>query len=97
MSDNLNFESFKQEALSDPKTREEYEALTPIWELRRKLIRLRTEKGVTQEELAKLMGTNKANISRLECGESAPYPTFKTISKYANALGYKVSIDFDRL
>jgi len=65
-----------------------------VFELRRKLIKLRTAKGVTQEQLARTMGTNKSNISRLESGENISYPTFQTISKYAAALGYKVDIEF---
>ncbi len=93
MSD-LSYESFKKEALKDPETKKEFEALEPVWDLRRKLIKLRSEKGFTQEQLAKLMGTNKSSISRLECGEKISFPTLSTISKYANALGYTIDIEF---
>jgi DNA-binding XRE family transcriptional regulator len=90
----LSYENFKKEALKDPSTKKEYEALAPIWDLRRKLIRLRTEKGMTQDQIAKKMGTNKSSISRLECGEKVNFPTLATISKYAHALGYNVSVEF---
>ncbi len=92
--DDLSFESFKDEALKNTAVKKEYDALGPVFELRRKLIKLRTAKGVTQEQLARTMGTNKSNISRLESGENISYPTFQTISKYAAALGYKVDIEF---
>jgi len=91
----LSFKSFKEEALQDPATKKEYDRLRPVWDLRRKLIRLRTEKGVTQAEIAKMMGTNKSSISRLECGEKVNFPTLGTIQKYAQALGYNVKVDFE--
>jgi DNA-binding XRE family transcriptional regulator len=91
----LSFESFKKEALQDPETKKEYERLAPVWDLRRKMIKLRLEKGMTQSEVAEKMGTNKSSISRLECGENISFPTLDTLSKYANALGYKVKVEFE--
>lgn len=88
-------QNFKEKALSNPDVKAGYDALEPVYELRRKLIELRTKKGVTQNELAKIMKTNKSNISRLECGEKVSYPTIATIDKYAKALGYKINIDFE--
>ena len=95
MAENLNFENFKKKALVKPGVKKEYDDLAPVFELRRKMIRMRMEKGMTQEELAKRMGTKRSNISRLEAGENVSFPTLKTISKYAAALGYKVNVEFD--
>jgi len=89
------FKNFKEKALSNPEVKAEYDSLEPVYELRRKLIEMRTQKGVTQNELAKKMKTKKSNISRLECGEKVSYPTIGTIDKYARALGYKITIDFE--
>ncbi|MCA1784717.1 MAG: helix-turn-helix domain-containing protein [Desulfotignum sp.] len=94
MTEDLSFESFKKEALKNPGIKKEYDVLEPVFELRRKLIRMRTEKGMTQEQLAKKMGTKRSNISRLEGGGDVSFPTLKTISKYAEALGYKVTVEF---
>jgi DNA-binding XRE family transcriptional regulator len=91
------FEDFKKEAMADPEFKKEYESLAPVWELRKKLIMLRIKEGKTQEQVAKLMGTQKSNISRLESGEKISFPTLSTISKYANALGYKVKLEFEPL
>ena len=91
------FKNFKKEAMADPKFKKEYEAMAPVWELRKKLIKLRMKEGKTQEQIAKLMGTQKSNISRLESGEKVSFPTLSTISKYANALGYKVNLEFEPL
>ena len=55
--------SFKKKALENPEVREEYEALSPAYDLRRKLIALRKAAGLTQEELAERLHTKKSNIS----------------------------------
>ncbi|CCK81561.1 helix-turn-helix domain-containing protein [Desulfobacula toluolica] len=89
------FKNFKEKALKNPEVKKEYEALIPIYELRKKLIQMRINKGLTQAEVAKRMGTKKSNISRLECGENVSYPTLASISKYAGALGYKVKVEFE--
>ena len=91
------FEDFKEEAMADPEFKKGYEALAPVWELRKKLIILRLKEGKTQEQVAKLMGTQKSNISRLESGEKVSFPTLSTISKYANALGYKINLELEPL
>ncbi len=95
MAEDLSFEGFKEKTLKNPGVKKEYDALGPVFELRRKMIRIRMEKGMTQEQLAERMGTKRSNISRLEAGENVSFPTFKTISKYAEALGYKVKVEFE--
>jgi DNA-binding XRE family transcriptional regulator len=90
-----SFINFKDKALKNPDVKKEYDTLIPIYELRKKLIEMRISKGITQAEIAKRMGTNKSNISRLECGENVSFPKLTTISKYAHALGYKVNLEFE--
>jgi len=91
------YKDFKKKALQDPEIKAEYDALEPVYELRKKMIEMRTRKGLTQAELATIMHTQKSNISRLECGENVSFPTLDTINKYARALGYKVNIEFNPL
>jgi transcriptional regulator with XRE-family HTH domain len=86
--------SFKKKALENPEVREEYEALSPAYDLRRKLIALRKAAGLTQEELAERLHTKKSNISRLENVNSPTSPTLTTIEAYAEAVGYRVEIHF---
>ena len=92
--DRLDFSDFKKEALNDEEVREEYVKLKPIYELRKQLIALRKEAGLTQEDLAEKLHTKKSNISRLENANSKISPRLSTIEEYAHAMGYDVKIDF---
>jgi transcriptional regulator with XRE-family HTH domain len=48
------------------------------------LIRLRLAKGLTQEDLAKMLNTKQESIARLENGSSIP--SLSIIKKFAEAL-----------
>ena len=85
---------FKKEALKNPEVKAEYKTLSPAYALRRNLITLRKAAGLTQEELAERLHTNKSNISRLENVNSPVSPTLTTIEAYAEAVGYRVEINF---
>ena len=73
---------------------DEYQALAPAYQLRKKLIELRKRAGLTQEELAHLLNTQKSNISRLENAATSNSPKLSTIEQYAHAVGYDVEINF---
>jgi DNA-binding XRE family transcriptional regulator len=88
------FHDFKKKALSDPDVRAEYESLSAAYHLRKKLIGLRKKAGLTQEELAKRLHTQKSNISRLENVNSKISPKLSTIEEYAKAVGFKLALDF---
>ena len=88
------FAEFREKALANNEVREEYEALSLAYDLRKKLIALRKEAGLTQEELAEILHTQKSNISRLENVNSSSSPKLSTIEEYAQAVGYKVEINF---
>ena len=49
--------------------------------------------NITQEDLAKLSGTQKSNISRMESGRYNP--SLDLMVKVAGSLGRKVSISLD--
>ena len=68
-----------------------FEGEDPVYQLRKRILELRLEKGYSQEELAKKAGTKQAVISRIENGESEP--RLETINKIAKALDKKVKIE----
>ena len=68
----MNWKEHKKQLMKDPEFRKEYEALEPKYQLATTLIRLRLSKGLTQEELARILNTKQASIARLESGSSLP-------------------------
>lgn len=86
--------TFKKEALKKKGVKDQYEDLAPAYEVRKKLIALRQEAGLTQEEIAVKLNTKKSNISRLESVNSDISPKLSTLTEYAEAIGYKLKIDF---
>ena len=87
----MNWKEHKKRLLKDSEFRKEYEALEPEYKLASTLIRLRLAKGLTQEQLAKLLNTKQESIARLESGGSLPSLT--TFRKVADALDAEVEIN----
>ena len=85
---------FKKKALANPEVEKEYMDLAPAYALRKQLIEIRKNAGLTQEELAEMLHTKKSNISRLENVNSKISPTLSTIEAYAKAVGYKLQLHF---
>ncbi|MDR0982551.1 MAG: helix-turn-helix domain-containing protein [Culturomica sp.] len=52
----------------------------------------RKEKKLTQEELGKLVGVQKSQISRIENGENL---TFATVIKLFKAIGVRVNLEIE--
>lgn len=88
----MKYEDLREEFLSDPEVKKEYDALELEYKIKRLLIEARIEKDLTQKELAELIGTRQSNISRLENGTYNPSINF--LKKIAGALGKKVEINF---
>lgn len=86
--------AFKKKALSDPDVAAAYDELTPAYTLRKQLIRMRKDAGLTQQEIAGILNTKKSNISRLENVHSKISPKLSTIEAYAKAVGHKLDINF---
>ena len=79
--------------MKDPEYRAEYYALRPTFELTMMLIETRVNAGLTQEQLAKRMGTTQSAVARLEGWSSNP--SVNTLRKYADATGTRLRISFE--
>ncbi len=86
----ISFEEMKEEMLKDEAFEAEYEKLKPRYEAVEQIIRARKEQNITQSELAKRVGTQKSNISRLESGNYNPSLDF--LVKVAESLGKSLSV-----
>lgn len=67
-----------------------YEAFAPEFEVMTALIKRRLEKGLTQKELARRVGTKQSSIARLESGTYNPSLDF--LRKVTNALDARLRI-----
>lgn len=71
-----------------------YDALGEEFALASALIRARAEAELTQEEVAKAMGTTQAFVARLESGRGLP--STRTLERFAKATGTRLRICFER-
>lgn len=92
MKASVSFHQIKEELMQDEEFRIEYERLQPRYQAIAQIIKARQEQNMTQAELARRVGTQKSNISRLESGNYNPSLDF--LVKVARSLGKNVSIKF---
>jgi transcriptional regulator with XRE-family HTH domain len=69
---NIRFEDWEAEQMQDPAFRAAVEELEPAYQI----ARLRIMRGLTQKQLAKMVGTKQSSISRLESGRTEPRLSF---------------------
>ena len=87
------FQSRLKEDIKDPEFKAHYEEEKQALKLAIKIAELREKKGLSQQQLAKLMGTSQQAISRIKSGEYEGF-TLKTLEKIAEATGMRVKIEF---
>lgn len=82
----VDYEKWHEQQLQDPEFLAELEKLEPGYQI----ARLRIKLGLTQSQLAELVGTKQPSIARLENGEGSPSLSF--LEKVAEALGVQVKV-----
>ena len=82
----LPFEDWEAEQMQNP----EFVAAVAAREPGYQVTRLRLLRGLTQEQLAELVGTKQSSIARLE--SSAAVPSLSFLTKVAAALGARVEV-----
>lgn len=86
MTTNIRFEDWEAEQMRDPEFRAAAEELEPAYQV----ARMRMLRGLTQAELAKLVGTRQPGIARLESGKTEPRLSF--LRRVAQALRARLVI-----
>tara|TARA_R110002153_G_scaffold150492_2_gene302017 strand:+ start:294 stop:572 length:279 start_codon:yes stop_codon:yes gene_type:complete len=86
----MSLQKLKQRAAANAEVRTEYEKLETEFNLIDQLLTMRNKAGLTQEQLAERMHTQKSNISRLEKGNTNP--SWSTLLKYAHACGFELTL-----
>lgn len=82
-----------KEWLRDPEFKAAYDALEEEFALAQALIKARGDAEMTQEQVAKEMGTTQAVVARIESGRSMP--STRTLLRYAKATGTRLRISFE--
>ena len=85
-----SFKQFKKEQLRDPEMKKYYDELGPEYAIIEAMLRKRMEKGLTQAQLARKIGTKQSAIARLESGTYNP--SLSLLRKVARALDAKLKI-----
>lgn len=86
MSKNVTFEEWEEKLLSTSGFQKVAEELEPGYQV----ARLRMQRGLTQKQLADLLGTKQSSIARLESGNSEPSLSF--LRRVVQALGAKLEV-----
>ena len=85
-------ESFAQWK-KDPEYAAAYAALEGEFALASSLIQARSEADMTQEQVARAMGTTQAGVARLEGGKVLP--STRTLERFAKATRSRLRITFE--
>lgn len=91
----LTHDEMKKQALADPAVLEEYNRVEreemPMLD---EILKARREAGLTQAQVAVLMGTKAPAVARLENSliTGKPSPSLATLKKYAAALGKRLEV-----
>ena len=84
------YKTLKKRLLSDKEIKKTYDELAPEFLIIEKLIEKRIQQGISQHQLAQLVGTKQSAISRFESG--AYHPTMSFLYKIADALETKLTV-----
>jgi HTH-type transcriptional regulator / antitoxin HipB len=86
----MKYSEYKKKLEQDQEYRAAKEELQMAFALGNAVLRARLRKGWTQSELAKLIGTKQANISRIEAGLSNP--TLSLVNRLCTVLDLDLRI-----
>jgi DNA-binding XRE family transcriptional regulator len=80
----------KNELMADENFKKEYESLEQEFNFAAKMIEVRLQERLSQEQVARRMGTTQSVVARIESGR--PLPSLRTLMRYAAAVGRKLDI-----
>jgi len=60
--------------------------------LREMIVRVRTSRGLSQDELARLVGVSRSRIAQIEAGVRMHRMSFDILLRVLNSLGYRYTI-----
>ena len=86
-----NFDRYLERKLRDTEFRARFEAADQAWDIALQLAALRQARGLTQKEVADLLGTKQQAIARLEDPAYTGH-SLSMVRKYVEALGASLDV-----
>src|SRR5712692_4090432 len=86
-------EEVAKEWMKDPEFVAAYDALEDEFAVASALIKARRDADMTQEQVARAMGTTQAVVARLESGKTMP--STRTLERFAKATHTRLRISFE--
>ncbi len=90
MNERSDWATLRERRMTSPAAQEGYEAARIAAQLGDTVRRLRTERGLTQEQLGKRARLTQSAVARLEAGDGVP--TLRVLERVAHALGAQVDV-----
>ena len=86
-----NFDRYLARKRSDPRFDAEFEAADLAWDIALQLAALRQSRGLTQKQVADLLGTKQQAVARLEDPAYTGH-SLSMVRRYAEALGANLDV-----
>jgi len=90
----VSFGEYLQGQLEDPEFRRVYEARMLVAEVAMAVRQMREAAGLTQAQLAALIGVKQPMIARVERGSDRRTPRWDVLRRVGHALGRQLVLDF---
>ncbi len=91
LSDLRSAADIHEQNMRDPEYKREYERTKLANDVAVRVLTYRTEHGMSQTDLARMLGMRQPNIARLESGEHEP--ALSTLARLSSVLGMDFSVD----
>ena len=88
----VDFQEYLAEKLRNPRFKKYYNEYGKQLEIAYQILKLRKQKGISQAELAKRLGTRQSDIARMEAGQQNF--TTDTLQKIASVFRRELKIEF---
>ena len=89
-----SFDQYLRGQMKDPEFRRAYEARMVVAEVAMAVRRMREEAGLTQAQLAALIGVKQPMIARVERGSDPRTPRWDVLRRVGLALGKQLVLEF---
>ena len=95
MKRKTNFDKYLEDQLNDPDFAVRFDRAGRAWDIAMKMALLRKEAGLSQKELAQIVGTSQQQISRLE-SPSYEGHSLSMLRRVAEALDAEVHVEIQQ-